>query len=785
MHSVREITNNKVSKRESQQMIRMVLSMVAVVAFYAPAGLLAADYTLDAGQSDTLSGPATYGTMTIGGDLTVTGGKKITVDEINMAGGSITVTEDDTTLGDSAENATHATTISVTNGADGAYGMLNVHGTGVSADVGLGAATLYIRKESEDFTSDGGYFDFMSISNGTANIYKAYNYSSATGRITVAGTSAIYRRTPRYNYGIFRSGAYQIRLIDDATLTFNFSAQGGRLNTDGVSVEVCGAGTARLVGSYESTTYAAVVNKGAVFNHAGPLVFVRADNNRNCYFTLADSGVIGPNVTALMQMSGSSSYDTRIAIDSDAAITLCGDVQITGTRAYLTGGRLKVDATDAARSFKCHIKSGDPLVVEKTGANEMVVSSTTNIPNLVVSEGAVRFATNDCVVGSLTAAAETTLVADGCDVTLPPGGEYVGVSFLTENGGRFVKADAARTVIYDPVSVTGALHVANGELAFSKYGFCQKWWRWTFFSVKDGPYNFGNRALYLFDVDDNWANNGLSYDSTFATEQTTSVLAEKKCRWVRHSTTNFVMTTETSGASKLSYLSQWFSMTDAGNHSTTFKSPVINPDDPTSWIGVEMHIDETARPVIGYNMRTRYASHYADGWRVEASYDGKNYETIETRSDVTVSISGSWKTYDDVAHTKNKFTAKRLYTFAGYRNGGLAVVDPLSVQVDDGATLDLLAFDDGQPVEAITIDLAAGGGTLKGGRIAANGVLKIENATGAALSDALPLVFEGTRDVENFASWSVLVNGRRRRAAITCEGSRIRVQLPGLAVFLR
>lgn len=755
----------------------------------APLASSADDYALDAGESGTLSSAATYGTMTIGGDLTVTGGKKITVDEINMAGGSITVTEYGTTLGDSAENATHATTISVTNGADGAYGMLNVHGTGVAADDGLGAAALYIRKESEDFTSDGGYFDFMSISNGTANLYAVYNYSSATGRITVAGTSAIYRRQPRYNYGIFRSGAYQIRLVDGATLTFNFSAQGGRLNTDGVSVEVCGAGTARLVGSYESTTYAAVVNKGAVFNHAGPLVFVRADNNRNCYFTLADSGVIGPNVTALMQMSGSSSYDTRIAIDSDAAITLCGDVQITGTRAYLTGGRLKVDATDAARSFKCHIKSGDPLVVEKTGANEMVVSSTTNIPNLVVSEGAVRFATNDCVVGKLTAAAGTTLIADGCAVTLSED-EIVGVSFATVNGGSFVKSGSLRMVVYDPVSVTGALHVADGELAFSKHGFSQKWWRWTFFSVNNGPHALMHRGLYLFGTDGTWQSMGTpSYVSTAAKFDAppATALAEKSVRWWRHSETNITASSAYSYC-KASYLPYWFECTHNGNNLATLSSPVINPDDPKSFVGVEIHIPSTALPITGYNMRTHNTTYYANGWKVEASSNGLDWETVDVRSNQTFSLSGAYYSYDNVAYVKssaNNNNLKEFFHFTGYRNGGLVPMDPLSVQVDDGATLDLLAFDDGQPVEAMTIDLAAGGGTLKGGRIAANGVLNIENATGAALGDALPLVFEDTQDAENFASWSVVVNGRRRRAAITCEGGRIRVQLAGLAVFLR
>ena len=763
--------------------------LVALGVIAAPSALTADDYTLAAGESDTLSVAATYDTMTVNGDLTVTGGKTINVNTINMAGGSITVTEADTTLGVSHGTASTPTSsmptfLSMTNGADGAYGKLNVIGTGVAADEGLAVTMLNIRAEGEDFVSDNGYFDLMSLSNGTANFFGAYNYSSATGRIVVAGTSAIYRRTARYSGGIFRKGAFQVRLVDNATLTFNFSAQGGNVNASGCVVDVCGTGTARLLGSYEGTSYAASVNKGAVFNHVGPLDFIRADSKRHCYFALNDSGVIGPNVTALRQTSGASSYNTQISIASGATITLCGDVRITGARAYLTGGRIKIDATDAARSFKCHINANDSLVVEKVGANEMVVSSTTNIPNLVVNEGVVRFATNDCVVGKLTIASGAEVIADGCVVTLADG-EYVGAALRTANGGSFAKTGAERTVIYDPASVTGVLHVANGELAFSKYGFDQKWWRWTFFSVNNGPHALMHRGLYLYGTDGTRQSGTPSYDSTAAKFDAppSTALGAGKCRWWRHSTTSIVASTSYTYC-KNSYLPYWFEYSHAGNNLATLSSPVIDPEDPASYVGVEVHIPNTAKPIIGYNMRTHHKTYYANGWKLEASSDGLDWETVEVRSNQTFTISDTYYSYDNVAYVKNSDNNKEFFHFTGYRNGGLAAVDPLSVQVDDGATLDLLAFDDGQPVEAITIDLAAGGGTMKGGKIMPNGVLNIENATGATPSEPLPIVFEDTLDTENFASWSVVVNGRRRRATIIYEGSRLRLQLTGLVIFV-
>ena len=184
-------------------------------------------------------------------------------------------------------------------------------------------------------------------------------------------------------------------------------------------------------------------------------------------------------------------------------------------------------------------------------------------------------------------------------------------------------------------------------------------------------------------------------------------------------------------------------------------------------------------------MRTHSASYYANGWKVEASSDGLNWELVDIRSNQTFTISAAYYSYDNKSYNPNTPNLNEFFHFTGYRHGGLAVVDPLSVQVDEGATLDLLAFDAGQPVEAITIDLAAGGGTLKGGKILPTGVLNIENASGSALSEALPLVFEDTLDTENFASWSVVINGRRRKASIIGDGNRLRVQLLGLVVFVQ
>ena len=763
-------------------------ALLTLVSCVIPLASAAEDYKLAAGESATISGPAKYGTMTIDGDLAVAGGDTVSVSNINMTGGSITISGTGTTLGKSHGNATETfrTMLSMTNGADGAYGRIYVKGSN-GASKGLATTGFYLRKEGEDFVSDNGYFDFLSLENGTANFFAAYNYSSCTGRITVTGTSSIYKRQPRTQVAIFRSGAFKIDLVDDAMLTFAFSEQGGYLND--CVVEVGGKGKLRFSGTYKTAGYSLSINKGALLNHEGDVEFIRASGTENCYFCINAGDAIGPNVTALKQTSGSSLYNTEIKIKTGEVATLCGDVEITGTLAYLTGGKIRIDTTETERSFKCNIKSGDTLVVEKVGENEMVVSATTNIPNLVVSEGAVRFAGNDCVVSNLAVSTGTQLIADGCTVTIQSDAEFVGASFITENGGRFVKSGQSRTMVYDPVSVTGGLHVASGELVFSKYGFDQKWWRWTFFSTRGGCYALRLRGIYMFGTDGTWQNTGLS-DASVATELTDTVLAENKCRFVINSATNIVVGADVESRNKLDTLHRWFTLKSSygGNHYPMLTSPEINPEDPTSWVGVEMHINSASKPITGYNMRVAtWREHYADGWKVEASHDGRTWKLIDVRENQISKASANYYSYDNTAWNATVFNLKELFHFTGYRNGGLEVMDPLSVQVDDGAMLDLLAFDAGQPIDAVTIDLALGAGTVKGGRILANGTLTLVNVeeSGTDLDSVLPILFDGTVDTDNFASWTVVVDGRKIRRKISYSDGRITVPPSGLVIMVK
>ena len=187
-------------------------------------------------------------------------------------------------------------------------------------------------------------------------------------------------------------------------------------------------------------------------------------------------------------------------------------------------------------------------------------------------------------------------------------------------------------------------------------------------------------------------------------------------------------------------------------------------------------------------MRLLKQSEYATAWTVEASSDGLNWTVIEERSGVQYTpVDFYYSTYDNVRYVDNDFNAKEFFHFTGYRNGGLAPMPaPLSVQVDDGATLDLLAFDDGQPIGTVTIDLAAGGGTVKGGRVVPNGTLILNGVaeTGADISNALPLAFEGTLDAQNFRSWKVVIDGKASSRHPVYANGRLSIPSLGMRIIV-
>ncbi len=774
-------------------------AVVAAAAMLGSTPANAADYVLEAGQSDTLSADASYDSMTVNGDLTVNGGAILTP-SITMTGGSVTVTGTGTKLGSGHSSIDTPTTWQMYPDENGQYGKITCKDDRDS-NVGPGAAKFYLKAENEAVQSDTGYIDFLTLDNGVVCFREAYNETALTGRVSVVGTdtSTIFSPGARRKDAVFVSGAWAVRIEDGASLLLDFNNQGGWLNREGTTVEISGNADVFVRGGYD-TGHPVKLNSGAHFNHNGSLSFNRIRVDDDCIFQINDSDVIGPGVTNVaLRLDMSEGYQSRIDIAFGVTATM-RNVEITGANSYLAGsGTAKIDASAADCSFKAHIRASDLLVVEKVGANEMVVSATTNIPKLVVREGTVRF-TEDCTIANLTVETGAALIADGCVVTLQ--GESVGASLGSANGGEFVKAGSSRTAIYDPGAITGALHVAAGSLVFSKYGFSQKHWRWTFTKVASGigPLHLGRLWIFGTDGETVTPNDpSLSGSAAFYTTYKNPNTVLTTPGWVcfRHDpATNVVRAAgvgSTQGENRLQYCFRSDLAGDLQKH-PLLGSPVIDPNNAASHLGVELYLKADAKPVTGYNIMAEDATGYPVSWKVEASDDGTTWTTIETRNDEVHKRPGAYYFFD--GEKANNDTPPSPLTrgkplehfhFTGYRNDGLAPFDePMALQVDAGAEIDLRAFTGGQPVNALTIDMALGGGTIHGGVIAAGGRLSLVNAAGAGdnLFAPLPLTLDGTADIANLASWSVAIDGVAKRYKIVVANGTFRLAARGMTIVI-
>ena len=735
----------------------------------------AVDYLLEAGQTDAISTNVVYDKMIINGNLAVSDKAVVRTPSIIMTNGSVTVTTTDTVLGSGHSQDNYPTTWKLYPDENGKYGCITVKDC---ATYGKGpeARWVYLQPENEAAKSGDGYIDFLRLENGGMSLRRTFNCSSLTGRISVAGINggSIYREGARSSsdtaifalHDDYANGGYRIEMEDDADLNIHVSNQGGMLNDAGCLVEFVGNADVELTGGY-SSSYPFAINKGAVFNNTGTLTFTRCSGDYNCCFDLNDNDVIGRNLTDIRQVSGKAAYDTSIRIGAKVTVTV-KNVTFTGTRTRLIskgdGARVRVNADEGDRTFKARILSGDALTIEKIGTKEMIVASpTTNFSNLVVSEGTVRFI-NDCVIENLKTAEGVKIIADGCRVSLPGDVEYTGGAFETANGGEIVFTSSGRNMLYN-ATVSGNVHFSGGTNVFSCYGIKKRYWRWTVTDVANSPHPLRLRGLYLFAGDGSFQNSELSR-MTEANELATTVVSSGKYRLCCHSTTNFTIASDAASFQKITYSHNMFHVKNQGNNYCKLGSPLINPDDPESFVQIEMCLSANAKPITGYNLRKVHENGYGSprSWIVETSDDGRNWDVVERRSDVPVLNKNNtqYYTYDDVSYIKGTFNAKEYFHFIDYRTDGLEPSDtPVALQADGGAVVDLRAFTGGQAVNALIVDCSAGngGGEIFGAKIAESGVLTITNADALLDGATLPLSLPESIDGANLKNWSVIVDG--------------------------
>ena len=727
----------------------------AVASVLVLATACAEDYELPLGATDTISTNVTYTTMNIAGDLTVRDGAVVSKAEstaINVVGGSVTVSGKTSVLGSYDKNG--GTTFTFTNNAEGVVGRMTVDAAG-STIYNVGARPLNVRLDDAVARHDNGYVDILDLRGGYVQFVNAYNYSTLTARVSVAGNNR-WSKADGYCYGggMFQKGAFLFDLKENANLMFYAANQQAGFNEADVVVRTTGAGSVTIYSQYNS--YAVKVCRGAYFNHAGKL---RLQDSGHLEFQTGDA--IGPNVTGIDVVSGAA----RLDVARYVTLRVPCDVALSTTTTSLAGaGILELDCAEATHTLTA--RAGDDVTLQKTGSHEAVVKSP-YLSHVYVKEGALRLAGMDCTVKDLLVAEGAELVVDGVTLTLDLAENMLRPAIRVINGGKIVYAGTGTGVLFQP-ELQGGVHVRSGSLVPSTWdGDARKYWRFVFKGTAAGAAAPQIRQLYLFDKDNHILNWCMSQNKTWARDDAVVTLAPNTACWRLSSATNIV----NAGANWQDYdqMGYIFRTTYNGNNYPCIKAPVLNVDDPDSHLAIEMRLKDTAAPVTGYTLGFADRTKYANVWDVYASADGETWELVDARTDMVPSyIPDTYFTWDgwNYCTQLQDFTLEQIETrlrqsfrLPGQKVDGLAPAGPIEVQVDAEAALDLTAYTEGvQTIDGLAIDASLGGGTIRGGTLAATGRIDLTNYD-LFSKEPLSVDLDGTTGLENLSNWQVFVAG--------------------------
>ena len=777
-------------------LVGKLVACLVFCGFGLPPALQAEDYVLAAGASDTLTSETAvttnYDSMSIAGSLTVSGMMTVqSTGTVTVAGGTVTVSGDTASIGKQGKN-------SGSNWNIASEGKIVINNGKPDFSVGADGFAILDSCEGQD-----GYIDFMEINGGGFCPWYMDNNAAATARIKVSGTAILRKATgPSYGSGLFRKGAFEVLLQDQAQLTFEVSNQQGSLNVASIPVDIVGSGDVTFRMSQNNSGYPCSLRTGAKLNNAGSVTF-SSGNAKTATFSLTGDDIFGANVTNVSVAASDGGVTLEIAGGTTQTVRRLSFLREGKDDVLAGAGTLYINAIAPGAVFEARLATNAALTVVKTGTYPVTASGTTNYPALNILSGSFKI-TNDCFVANLSGAPGATLIADGCTVSIA-GGDYAlgGLELATANGGSFVKTGSGTAYLYAPGALGAKLHVAEGNAVFSAIGLSQRYWRFTFKEMSGGtPAPVVLRGIYLFGTTGAWENSGMSVSSpAVVTETNSSALAANKVRYFVNSATNVVADTSKTKF-YISKLSSLFSTSDDSNTRPALLSPRVDSSNQDSWLSIEFRLNAGGNPITGYNLcnGTGNLAAYPSSWSVFASDDGNSnsWTEIDSRSGETCN-TGSGKNYtydggaDYVANIRGKTVAElpsvvtEHFKFSHYKGDGLEAdaAKAISVQVDAGASLDLTAFTVApQKIGAIAIDLAKGGGTIHGGSIAATGALEIATAGAMNYGQPLPVVFDGASDTTNFTNWTVRVNGAAVNRKLVFQDGALAFERRGVIIIV-
>ena len=231
-------------------------------------------------------------------------------------------------------------------------------------------------------------------------------------------------------------------------------------------------------------------------------------------------------------------------------------------------------------------------------------------------------------------------------------------------------------------------------------------------------------------------------------------------------------------------------VSDVGDRHFTISAPVTDEGGVTLYV----RLPAGSEPVAAINFAWAYGG-LPKAWTLSGSTDGGVtwHELNETSNFSVLSYTAfTWIGMDSggVGSVVPKAVPLDSPDLLWTRPGILNMPDSMRVEVDDGAVLDFTNVTGGQTVDAISVDAAAGGGTVRNAKFAEAGTVYLYGVPqGASIGNiSVPLILENSQDLPNLGAWRICVNGTmlpvgKYRASYS--SGRLSVSAKGFLVILK
>lgn len=781
-----------------------------VLFFVCPLIVRAAAFADDlvVGREETLnlSSDAVYDTVTVHGTLNIESGAKLTAAVLELgpdAGDAALVN----VLGSDATGLEVETVNVGRNGGTGQIVALSdgaVHNTGWDEVFVVKITMVNICTNAAP--SSSGFIDFLKLGPGTVDFKSMDNEADSPARVLVKDGCLGYNQY--WGHTMFASGAFRIEAFDGGNIRLGSGYSPRYINSTSCNLVIDGNGADVVFCRYADTEEQCYILREGV----------EWVDVRNIYITerhpvklTADNLLpYGPGVGGIIMMNSETcilSIDNTIQHLNYFSSPLPLDKEsLKGTEQ----SKVIFGSGDQDGFLKGRI--GADVGVFKVGTGTFSITNAAQVGSFTVSNGTVRVAA-EFNLEKLVVETGATLVIDG--VTVEPSSclaEVKGELVLLNGGklktsrtvvtderitgfsnfGEWTKLGAANLILEDPACMPSNVHVKAGSISFTAPGYACYLFKWNVTA-------WNNIGWYD-------KNNGANNDMFYLSELAFVDFAGNRIGTLDIATAPIGTVPEAlpSGSAAFADGTELITVGGSGNAGRLFDTnhwPRVGVASPlvTDEGGVTLYVRLPAesQAVSAINFAGAYGG-LPKSWTLSGSIDGGNtWHVLNETSGYEASKDMTWKMWmGNTVEDIESFTVPKAFPLycadTGFTVSGVRNMPPvMRLEVSAGAVADFTNVTGGQLVDALTLDLAEGGGIIKNVSFAESGTVFLKNLpSGTALRDlSVPLTLESAKNVDNLAGWRICADGvmlnPEKYKAVYCSDGFLRITAVGMVIIVR